>query len=131
MRTEISAAASFRRAVAPGASLSVATMTAGPGPRLAALLATLRGVADEIVVAVDDRADPSVSADLARVADRLVVYPYADPVDRPLRWLYGQCRSEWALLIDDDELPSLALIDVRQSWHQFTIRLSRNNQPRA
>jgi hypothetical protein len=87
-------------------------MTAGPGPRVAALLETLRPVADEIVVALDDRADPSVGADLAAVADRIVIYPYADPVDRPMPWLFQQCRGEWALVVDDDEIPSLALIDA-------------------
>lgn len=87
-------------------------MTAGPGPRVAALLATLRPAVEEILVALDDRAEPSVRDDLARVADRIVYYPYREPVDRPLPWLFQQCRCKWALSIDDDEIPSLALIDA-------------------
>src|SRR5438128_239428 len=113
--TEISTAATVGRTRGPRAPLSVALMTAGPGPRVAALLASLRDVAEEILVAVDDRADASVCADLAGVADRLAVYPYAEPVDRPLPWLCSQCRSEWTLVIDDDELPSLALIEALPS----------------
>lgn len=93
-------------------SLSVFCMTAGPGARVAALLESLRPVADEILVAVDSRADASTRSDLAAVADRLVVYPYAEPVDRPLPWLFGQCRGAWAFSVDDDEIPSRALIDA-------------------
>jgi hypothetical protein len=87
-------------------------MTMGPGPRVAALLDALRPVADEIIVAVDDRAGPDIVEDLATVADRLVLYPYAEPVDSPLPWLFSQCRGAWALSIDDDEIPSLALIEA-------------------
>jgi hypothetical protein len=87
-------------------------MTAGPGPRVAALLAALRPTVEEIIVALDDRAEQSVRDDLARVADRIVYYPYREPVDRPLPWLFQQCRCEWAFSIDDDEIPSLALIDA-------------------
>ena len=43
-------------------SLSVNVMTRGPGDRVAAMLALFRGVADEILVALDDRAGPEVEA---------------------------------------------------------------------
>jgi hypothetical protein len=99
-----------RRPPASRASLSVFMMTAGPGPRVAALLGALRPVADEILVALDDRADAAVRRDLAAVADRIVLYPFAEPVDRPLPWLFDQCRCDWALALDDDEIPSLALL---------------------
>jgi hypothetical protein len=112
VKTEISTSAGGGRAREQRAGLSVFVMTAGPGPRVAALLQTLRDVAEEILVAVDDRAEASTRSDLAAVADRLVLYPYAEPVDRPLPWLYEQCRGEWTLILDDDELPSLALIDA-------------------
>jgi len=112
MSTETSTAASGGRARGQRVALSVFVMTAGPGPRVAAMLETLRDVAEEILVAVDDRADGVTRSDLATVADRLVVFPYAEPVDRPVPWLCGQCRGEWTLLVDDDEVPSLALIDA-------------------
>jgi Ig-like domain from next to BRCA1 gene len=96
-------------------SLTVACLTAGPGPRVAALLDSLRPAADEILVALDDRAEPEVGAAIASVADRVVVYPYAEPVDRPLPWLFAQAQGDWVLFIDDDEIPSLALIEALPS----------------
>jgi hypothetical protein len=102
-----------REPTAPGAAtLSVAVMTAGPGPRVAALLRLLRPAADEILVALDDRAGDEIVAELSQVADRVVLYPFAEPVDRPLAWLCEQCRSHWVLLIDDDEIPSAALVEA-------------------
>jgi len=92
--------------------LSVSCMTRGPADRVAAMLALLRGVADEIVVAVDDRAGEEVEAALAPVADRLLRYPYEEPVDRPLAWIHAQCTGEWVLTVDDDEVPSRALLEA-------------------
>ena len=93
-------------------SFSVNVMTRGPGERVAAMLSLFRGVADEILVAVDDRAGPEVEEPLAAVANRVVRYPYADPVDRPLAWLHAECRGDWVLTIDDDEVPMQALLDT-------------------
>jgi hypothetical protein len=92
--------------------LSVCCMTRGPGPQVAAILELFRPVADEIVVALDDRAEPEVAAALASVTDRLVGYSYAEPVDRPLPWLFRQCSGRWILLWDDDEVPSRTLLDA-------------------
>ena len=100
------------RATDGRSSLAVICVTRGPGPRVAALLDTLRPAASEIVVALDDRADPDVRADLTAVADRIFLYPYLEPVDRPLPWLFEQCRTDWVLSIDDDEIPSVALIEA-------------------
>lgn len=93
-------------------SLSVAVMTAGPGARVTATLELLRPLAQEIIVAVDDRTPHDVSADVATIADRVVSYPFLDPVDRPLPWLFSECRSEWMLTLDDDEVPSVALLEA-------------------
>jgi hypothetical protein len=92
-------------------TLSVNVMTRGPGDRVAAMLALFRPVADEILVAVDDRAGRELEAALGGVADRLIRYPYAEPVDRPLAWIHAECRGEWVLTVDDDEIPSHALLD--------------------
>jgi len=86
-------------------------MTAGPGGRVAALLGLLREVADEIFVALDDRAAPEALAALEPVADRIVLYPYAEPVDRPLAWHAAESRGQWVLFLDDDEIPSRRLIE--------------------
>ena len=93
-------------------SFSVNVMTRGPGDRVAAMLSLFRGVADEILVALDDRAGDDVAAPLQAAADRVVRYPYADPVDRPLAWLHAECHGDWVLTIDDDEVPSRALLDA-------------------
>jgi hypothetical protein len=92
-------------------NLSVNVMTRGPGDRVAAMLALFRLVADEILVAVDDRAGPELDAALGGIADRLIRYPYAEPVDRPLAWIHAECRGDWVLTVDDDEIPSRALLD--------------------
>lgn len=86
-------------------------MTCGPAARVAALVRLLRPAVDEIVVAIDDRAGPDVTAALVPVADRLVHYPYAEPVDRPLAWLHSECSGDWVLTLDDDEIPGQGLLD--------------------
>lgn len=91
-------------------TLSACLMTGGPGPRVAALLALLRPLAGELVVALDDRADPATEAAISGVADTVVRYVYREPVDRPLPWLFSLCRGDWILNVDDDEIPSTALL---------------------
>jgi hypothetical protein len=93
-------------------TLSVNCMTRGPADRVAAMLGLFRVVVDEVVVVVDDRAGPEVEAALASVADRLLRYPYEEPVDRPLAWIHAQCSGDWVLTVDDDEIPSQSLLDA-------------------
>jgi hypothetical protein len=90
-------------------SLSVTCMTYRPAGA-AAVLALLRPLADEIVVALDDRVAPGAEEALAPVADAVVRYPYAEPVERPWAWLHAQCTGDWVLTIDDDEIPGAALL---------------------
>jgi hypothetical protein len=97
------------------ASLSVVCMTAGPGSRVCAILELLRPLAQEVIVALDDRADPTVVGEVATIADRVIAYPYEEPVDRPLPWLFTECRGEWMLTLDDDEVPSVELLEVLPS----------------
>jgi hypothetical protein len=85
-------------------------MTAGPAARIGELLGLYRPVADELFVAVDDRAAPEVAQAAAAAGARVVLYPYAEPVDRPLAWLHHECRGDWVLTIDDDEIPSAGLL---------------------
>jgi hypothetical protein len=92
------------------ATVSVACLTAGNDPqRLAGILALLRPVVDETVVALDDRNESSAVV-LGEVADRLVLFPHLAPGDRPIPWLFGLCKSDWIFNIDDDEVPSVSLI---------------------
>lgn len=91
--------------------LSVCCLSGGPPARLAALLELLRPVADELVVAVDDRVDPALLGGVAELADTLVRYPFAEPVERPFGWLHSLCRGDLVFRIDDDEVPSAALLE--------------------
>src|SRR3954451_11974624 len=85
-------------------------MTAGPAPRVAAMLELLRPAVDELFVALDGRAGPEVAASVQHLADRTITFNYREPVDRPIAWLHSQCESEWVLTIDDDEVPSAGLL---------------------
>jgi len=62
------------------------------------------------VVAVDDRGDADVIAAISVVADDVIAYPYADPVDRSRAWVHTQCHGDWVFVVDDDEIPSAALL---------------------
>lgn len=92
--------------------LSVCTLSGGDPLRLAALLATFREVADELVVGVDERVDAGRLGRVAELADTLVRYPFAPPVERPFGWLHGLCRGDWVFRVDDDEAPSRALLEL-------------------
>ena len=94
-----------------GKTLSVCCLTRGPTARVAAQLALLRDVADEVVVGLDTSVDAELAHPLAEVADVLVHYPYLDPVDRPVGWVHSLCTRDWILWVDDDEIPSAALVD--------------------
>jgi hypothetical protein len=75
------------------------------------MLAPLREVADEIVVAVDATVDAQSIVDLYPVADRLVRFEFPDYLERGLAWLHGLCSSDWILRLDGDEVVSPALVD--------------------
>ena len=92
------------------ASLSVCCITRGPTRRVALQLGLLRPVASEIVVAVDDRVDRELLEPLVELADDLVLYPYEEPVDRPVGWVHALCGGDWILWLDDDEIPSQRLL---------------------
>ncbi len=91
--------------------LSVCCLSGVPR-RLAAVLPLLRPVADEIVVAFDDRVDPALLGPVVELADRTFSIPYADPPERSFQWLHEQTSGDWVFRIDDDEAPSQALLDA-------------------
>jgi hypothetical protein len=93
-------------------SLSVCCLTNGPAPRLARVLTLLRPIADEIVVAVDDRVDAEEIPILTGFADRVFLVEHAEPADRSMTWLHHQCSCDWILRIDSDEVPSADLIEM-------------------
>jgi hypothetical protein len=109
------------------ASLSVCCMTSGQRPRLlAGVLAPLREVAAEIVVAVEEPQAAEAAAALGGIADRVLAFPPTAPSDRPIAWLFRECGERWIFNIDDDEVPSPALVaalprlaertDITHAW---------------
>ena len=92
-------------------TLSACCMTSGRRPELLArILAPLRGVVDEVVVAVESPHARDVHAAVADFADALLAFPPTSPADRPIAWLFGSCSGTWIFNIDDDEVPSPALV---------------------
>jgi hypothetical protein len=91
--------------------LSVCCLTVDPPAQVASVLARLRPVADEVVVAVDSRVDTGALGPYVEVADRVWRYEFRDPVDRPRAWLHAQCTHDWILSIDGDEVPSRRLVE--------------------
>jgi hypothetical protein len=90
-------------------SLSVCCLTGDPGPRVAAVLAPLRGIADEIVIAADARADQERLEQYAAAADRLLRVEFSY-LERHLAWLHKQCAGDWIFRIDADEVASPSLV---------------------
>jgi hypothetical protein len=108
-------------------TLSTCCMTSGRRPELlAGILASLRGVVDEVVVAVEAPRAADVHAAVADIADAVLVFPQTSPPDRPIAWLFGSCSGTWVFNIDDDEVPSPALLaalpelvhreDITHAW---------------
>lgn len=92
--------------------LSLCCLTADRPAMVAAILAVYRPVVDEIVVAVDRRVDPAALAPLHDVADRVLRFEYRETPEQARPWLIAQCRHPLALMIDGDEVPSRALLEV-------------------
>lgn len=91
-------------------TLSVLLGTHRPAPVAAAILAPLRDVADEIVVAVDHRVDPGTLGAYEDLADRLLRVEYCG--NRALAWTHRQCSGDWVLRLDGDEAASAALVEA-------------------
>ena len=74
------------------------------------VLRILRPVADEIVVAIDDRAESAPGGRRDRARRPRVPRPLRRPAERTLQWLHEQTTGDWVFRIDDDEVPSRALL---------------------
>jgi hypothetical protein len=90
-------------------SLSICVLARGCSSRLVSLLERLHPLAAEIVIALDERAELQAD-ELTGVANKVVLFPHRDPSDSAIPWLHAQCRSDWILNVDDDEVPSSALL---------------------
>ena len=101
-------------------SLSVCVFSDRSSARLAAVVSPLRAVADEIVIAVDERKSDQDFTVLDGLADEIVVARFVWPLEANLEWLHAQCSGDWVFRIDGDEVVSSALVDVLagDDWHR-------------
>src|SRR5262249_3485730 len=84
--------------------LTVCCGVGEPPRREAAMLAPLREVADEILVAVDDRIPLAELAPLRAIADAVHVMSYPG-TNNPLRaQLFAYATTSWILALDADEV---------------------------
>ena len=84
--------------------------TAGPAQRIRALLELCRPAVDEIFVAVDETGDPETLRACSKLADRVVrIGPRF--IEELLGWMMLECRGDWTLRLDGDEVPSPELLD--------------------
>ena len=93
-------------------SLSFAITTRGPAPRVRALLELVRPHVDEIVLAADRTGDPDVLDACGDLADRRLRFELRDSPARLVGWIHHQCTADWILRLDDDEVPSPALLEA-------------------
>jgi len=92
-------------------TLSVICPTHHPGPLVAACLAPLADVADEIIIAADDRVGADDLAEYATVATELVRFKFTGE-DRHWPWLASRADGDWLLVLDGDETPSAELLEL-------------------
>lgn len=75
------------------------------------ILTLLRPVVDEVVLGVDSRASDRVLGACGDLVDRAYTYRFETTVEQYSTWLYHRCSGDWILRIDDDEVPSPALLE--------------------
>jgi len=92
-------------------TLSICCLTDAPGAQIRAMLEPLRGVADEVVIAADQRVDPADLAAYESVAERVLQIEFRF-LEAHLAWLHGECSGDWILRLDGDEQASPELVDV-------------------
>jgi hypothetical protein len=93
-------------------TLSFAVTSGGSAARLRALLELVRPHVDEIVLAVDRNGDPVALEACADLADRRLRYDLDGPPSALIGWIRSLCTADWILQLDDDEVPSAALLDA-------------------
>lgn len=93
-------------------TLSFCITTRGPAERVRALLSIVRPHVDEIVLAVDRDGGLDTLDHCADLADRRLTYEFRDTAARLIGWVLHECTSDWILRLDDDELPSTALLEA-------------------
>ena len=92
-------------------TLSICCLTDAPGAQIRAMLQPLREVADEIVIAADQRVDPADVSAYGTIADRVLRFEF-EFLEAHLAWLHAECAGDWVFRLDGDEEASPELIDV-------------------
>src|SRR5688572_6934216 len=93
-------------------SLSFCITTRGPADRARALLELVRPRVDEVVLAVDRNGGEETLEACADLADRRLVYELERSPVWLVGWILHQCSCDWILRLDDDAVPSAALLDA-------------------
>jgi hypothetical protein len=92
--------------------LSLCIATKDSAEYIEKLLQVGRSLADEVVVAVDASSEDSTERICREYADKVFRVESPGYVERILPWLNEQCTGDWILRLDDDELPSVGLIEI-------------------
>ncbi len=92
-------------------TLSICCLTDAPGAQIRSMLQPLREVADEIVIAADERVDPADVSVYGTIADRVLRFEF-EFLEAHLAWLHAECAGDWVFRLDGDEKASPELIDV-------------------
>jgi hypothetical protein len=95
--------------------LSLCIATKDSAGYIEKLLRVGRGFADEVVVAVDATSGDHTESICHEWADKVFRMESPGYVERVLAWLNEQCTGDWILRLDDDELPSEALMELLPS----------------
>ncbi len=91
------------------AGISLCVMTAGPPERVRALLEACREGVDEIVLVADASGGLATLDACADLADARFSVDCSSVVVA-LGWMLLQCRGDWILRLDDDEVPGQGLL---------------------
>jgi hypothetical protein len=91
------------------ATLSVCCIANSTGPFLRAALSPLREIADEVVIAVGGPVPEEDLRYYGEIADQLFSIEF-EFIERHLAWLHAQCRGDWILRLDGDEIPTSEMI---------------------
>jgi hypothetical protein len=75
------------------------------------ILALLRPVVDEVVLGVDERSAERILGACGDLVDQAYTYEFQTTVEQYAAWLYHRCNGDWIFRIDDDEVPSPALLE--------------------
>ena len=99
-----------------GPTLSLCVITSGRPEQVRRLLEAWRPHVDEVFLALDERGPhDTIAQAVGGLADRVAIVPAMTWMERYLGWAHWQCTSDWILRVDDDELPSRALVEALPS----------------